>query len=91
VKNNPGVSTGILLGSLCTIAGIGFLFLAPAFSGFFDRGHDSKPVPFWIILLILAAINYIYGFINFYLEKRSGNKLETPRESADKAGRTKQE
>ena len=88
---NRALSTGIILGTLFLIASLGSKIYAPEFSGFFDRGHDMQPMPIWVILLILAAVNYLYAFVAHKLHVYD----EVGKESADKreqkAGGTKQD
>lgn len=67
--NHPGISTGLILGIMCLFAGVILRIWAPEFSGFFDRGHESQPVPVYAILLILAAINFGYAILSKKISK----------------------
>jgi drug/metabolite transporter (DMT)-like permease len=91
-KMNTGFSSGIILGTICLIVGIGLLIWEPGFSGFFDRGHDTQPLPIWMILLILAAFNYIYALITrSFMNRDHLEARDQPDEPHEDAGRTKQD
>jgi NADH:ubiquinone oxidoreductase subunit 6 (subunit J) len=90
-KKNPGLSTGVILGAICLLIGIGLFIWAPDFSGFFDRGQDTQPMPIWVILLVLAAINFVYAIISRTLQSRESHDKDDRDERPQEAGRTKQD
>jgi TRAP-type C4-dicarboxylate transport system permease small subunit len=88
---NPGFSSGIILGVICLLISLGLFIWAPGFSGFFDRGHDTQPVPIWAILLILAVMNFGYAFISRILLSRNHKENGELEENTQEAGRAKQD
>ncbi len=81
----PGLSVGIILGTICLVAGLALWVWEPNFAGFFNRGHDASTMPIWTLLLILAVINFAYGFLSMYIQRRANqmnvDALEPPREA----------
>ncbi len=71
MKNASGTITGTFFGTLFLIGGIALWIFAPDFSGFFDRGHSEDALPVWVLLLILAALNYGYAGLSRYLSART--------------------
>jgi hypothetical protein len=69
-KSSPGLYTGLTLGGLCLIVGLGLYLWAPDFTGFFNRAGAQPALPVWTLLLLLALVNFIYAGISYYLQRK---------------------
>ena len=67
-KTSPGVLTGIVLGGLCLIAGLGVYLWAPGFTGFFNRPGAQPAMPVWTLLILLAVVNFVYAGLSWFLQ-----------------------
>lgn len=84
MKNIPGVIAGIALGSLCLIGAIALWIWAPEFSGFFDRGHSEPALPFYILLIGLAIVNFGYAWVSWFIQTRANPPSKAIKPPQDK-------
>jgi hypothetical protein len=69
-KTSPGVLTGIVLGVLCLLVGLGVYLWAPGFTGFFNRPGAQPAMPVWTLLILLAAVNFVYAWLSWFLQRK---------------------
>ena len=60
-KLPQAVSTGLILGTLCLAGALGFWYFAPEFNGLIERNTDDSALPVWVVLAILALVNFAYA------------------------------
>ena len=73
-KTSNGVISGLALGGLCLILGLGLYLFAPSFNGFFNRPGAEPAMPVWGLLILLALINFIYAGLSYYLQRKTNHR-----------------
>jgi hypothetical protein len=71
LKKSPGFISGIMIGTICLIAGMVLRVSAPDFSGFFARGHSESVLPIWMLLIGFAILNYIFAGLSQAMHGRT--------------------
>lgn len=70
MKTSPGLSSGLVMGALFLIASVAVYFIAPDFSGFYERVEAESRMPIWALLLGFSLVNFAYALISYFIEKR---------------------
>jgi len=77
LKNAPGFTSGLVLGIIFLVVGLGILILAPEFSGFYERVEPNERMPIWALMLGLALVNFLYAVISQFLGKKGDGTIST--------------
>jgi hypothetical protein len=83
-KKSPGLVTGLVLGLLCLTLGLGMYIWAPGFTGFFNRLSAQPAMPVWILLLLLALVNFVYAGLSYYLQRKIDQVAKGSRKSDER-------
>ena len=71
MKKSPGFISGLMIGTICLVAGLVLRVSAPDFSGFFERGHSESVLPIWVLLVGFAILNYIFAGLSQAMHGRT--------------------
>jgi hypothetical protein len=69
-KYPPATVSGFWLGIICLGMAVGLLIWDPEFRGLFDRGHNEPPIPIWVVLLGIAALNFVYAGSAYFVYRK---------------------